>query len=147
MSGADPEDGASLLVHGACHCGAVRLTARIQPSRILVCHCTDCQVLTGSAFRVVAPVVPGSLEVQGAVKEYARTADSGAVRLQVFCPECGTPVYARSAGADGMATVRVGILAERQALTPVTQLWRRSALPWVDRLAGVAGCERQELLG
>lgn len=135
-----------MQVHGQCHCGAVQLTAEVQPSRVFVCHCTDCQVLTGSAFRVVAPVVPGSLRVQGATKDYARTADSGAVRWQHFCPECGTPLYAGTQDGAGLATVRVGVLRERALLTPSAQLWRRSALPWVDGLAEVAACDQQELL-
>ncbi len=136
-----------MRVHGQCHCGAVQLTAEVLPSRVFVCHCTDCQVLTGSAFRVVAPVVPDSLKVQGVVKGYARTADSGAVRWQYFCPGCGTPLYAGSQDGAGLATVRVGALQERALLTPSAQLWRRSALPWVDDLDGVPACERQELLG
>ena len=134
-------------VTGRCHCGAVSLSAEVHPARVFVCHCADCQVLTGSAFRVVAPVVPGSLQVQGTVKGYARTADSGAVRWQFFCPECGTPLYAGAQGGVGMATVRVGVLAERDQLPPTAQLWRRSAQPWVGSLGDVPSCERQELLG
>jgi hypothetical protein len=135
-----------MRVHGQCHCGAVCLTAEVSPSKVFVCHCTDCQVLTGSAFRVVAPVVPGSLNVDGHVKGYARTADSGAVRWQFFCPECGTPLYAGAQDEAGLATVRVGVLRESAQLTPIAQLWRRSALPWVDLLSEVAACEQQELL-
>lgn len=137
----------AMAVHGACHCGAVRLRAQVDPARVFVCHCVDCQVLTGSAFRVVVPVLPGSLVLEGAVKEYARTADSGSVRWQGFCPECGTPLLARSADASGLATLRVGALAERGQLMPSAQLWRRSALPWVDALSDVPACDRQELLG
>jgi len=138
---------ARLSVTGRCHCGAVSLVAEVNPARVFVCHCADCQVLTGSAFRVVAPVMPGSLQVTGNVKGYARTADSGAVRWQYFCPECGTPLYAGSQDGTGLATVRVGVLAERDRLPPSAQLWRRSALPWVDGLGGVPACEQQELLG
>jgi hypothetical protein len=146
MSGSQ-RTAAPMRVSGACHCGAVRLTAEVQPSRVFVCHCTDCQVLTGSAFRVVAPVVPATLKVEGAVKGYARTADSGAVRWQYFCPECGTPLYAGTLDGAGLATVRVGVLKERAFLKPTAQLWRRSALPWVDALDDVPACEQQELLG
>lgn len=46
-----------------------------------------------------------------------------------------------------MATVRVGVLAERDRLAPTAQLWRRSAQPWVDALHDVPACERQALLG
>lgn len=136
-----------MQVHGRCHCGAVQLMAEVQPSRVFVCHCRDCQVLTGSAFRVVAPVEPGSLRVRGAVKGYARTADSGAVRWQFFCPECGTPLHAGAPDGAGLVTVRVGVLQERALLAPTAQLWRRSVLPWVDELKGLPACEGQELLG
>ena len=143
----DMDAAVSLDVHGQCHCGAVHLTAKVNPAKVFVCHCVDCQVLTGSAFRVVVPAVPGSMKVEGEVKEYARTAESGAVRLQAFCPECGTPLFARSEAADGLATLRVGALAERDQLIPAAQLWRRSAQPWVHSLADLPGCQRQELLG
>lgn len=136
-----------MSVSGRCHCGAVSLTAEVNPARVFVCHCADCQVLTGSAFRVVAPVEPGSLKVAGDVKAYARTADSGAVRWQYFCPECGTPLYAGVKDGAGMTTLRVGVLQQRALLKPSAQLWRSRALPWVDGLGDVAACERQELLG
>ena len=137
----------TVQVSGSCHCGAVRLGAEVNAGKVFVCHCADCQVLTGSAFRVVVPVIPGSLRVEGHVKEYARTADSGAVRLQVFCPECGTPLFARSDKVNGLATLRVGVLDQRKQLAPTAQLWLRSALPWVNKLERVPGCQQQELLG
>jgi hypothetical protein len=133
-------------VQGQCHCGAVRLSAEIQPARVFVCHCTDCQVLTGSAYRVVVPALAESLQVQGSVKGYARMADSGAVRWQFFCPECGTPLYAGAPDSAGITTLRVGVLREREALKPSAQLWRRSAQVWVDDLNGIPACQQQELL-
>ena len=135
-----------LPVTGRCHCGAVQLRALVDASRVFVCHCVDCQVLTGSAYRVVVPAVAGSCEVSGPVSRYARRADSGAVRYQVFCPTCGTPLMATGADAQGLATLRVGVLDQRAALAPVAQLWQRSALPWVQNLRDVPGCAQQELL-
>lgn len=136
----------TLPVTGRCHCGAVQLRATVDRTRVFVCHCTDCQVLTGSAFRVVVPALAGSCEVSGPVSSYARRADSGAVRLQVFCPACGTPLMAQSADGQGLATLRVGVLDQRAKLSPVAQLWQRSALPWVQGLHDVPGCSQQELL-
>lgn len=141
-----PTDTSPLPVTGRCHCGAVHLRALVDRSRVFVCHCADCQVLTGSAYRVVVPALAGSCEVTGPVSQYARRADSGAVRLQVFCPTCGTPLMATSADGQGLATLRVGVLDQRAALAPVAQLWQRSALPWVQDLQGVPGCAQQELL-
>ena len=44
-----------MKIDGACHCGAIAYQAEIDPQRVRLCHCTDCQVLTGSAFRFTAP--------------------------------------------------------------------------------------------
>ena len=41
-----------MQIHGAGHCGAVSFTADIDPSRVVLCHCTDCQMMSGSAFRM-----------------------------------------------------------------------------------------------
>ena len=47
-----------MKVDGACHCGELAYEAEIDPERIGVCHCVDCQILsayrcTGSASRAV----------------------------------------------------------------------------------------------
>jgi hypothetical protein len=35
---------------GSCHCGLISFTAEIDPSRVTVCHCTDCQPLSGTTW-------------------------------------------------------------------------------------------------
>ena len=45
-----------MKVDGACHCGAITVEGEIDPERVTICHCTDCQTSTGSAFRVSVPV-------------------------------------------------------------------------------------------
>ena len=41
-----------MKIHGECHCGEVRYEAEIDPGLVSICHCTDCQILTGTAYRV-----------------------------------------------------------------------------------------------
>ena len=41
-----------MRVDGQCHCGRVSFEADIDPQAVSVCHCTDCQALTGSPYRV-----------------------------------------------------------------------------------------------
>jgi len=40
-----------MKVSGRCYCGQISFEAEIQPDKVRVCHCTDCQTLSGSAFR------------------------------------------------------------------------------------------------
>ena len=81
-----------MKIDGACHCGRISYQAEIDPERVELCHCTDCQTLSGSAFRVVAMTREGTFKLlSGKLKVYVKTGESGAKRAQSFCPECGTP--------------------------------------------------------
>ena len=46
-------------IDGHCHCGRISFEAEVDPNAVTICHCTDCQTLTGSAFRanISAPAV------------------------------------------------------------------------------------------
>ena len=136
-----------MKVNGSCHCGLIRFSANADQSKVRVCHCTDCQKLTGSAFRVVVPAPIESLVLHGEPKRYVKVADSGAKRTQAFCPECGSPVFSVSLENPTQVSLRVGLLDERSQLMPYLQIWKRSALPWVDALASVQACEQQDAHG
>ena len=70
-------------------------------------------------------------------KQYLKKADSGAPRLQAFCGECGTPIYATAAeGTDRTFGIRVGTLRQRAQLVPRRQFWCQSVLPWLPKLPG-----------
>ena len=53
--------GVAMKVDGQCHCGQIRYEAEIDADKVNVCHCTDCQTLTGTAYRVSAPAPAASL--------------------------------------------------------------------------------------
>jgi hypothetical protein len=128
-----------MKVDGACHCRRIRFEADIDPDRVRICHCTDCQTLSGSAFRIVAPTDEASFRLlAGTPKIYLkRTSESGAPRVQAFCPECGTSIYATSVGGESRTFgIRVGTLTQRAHLVPKRQFWCRSQLPWMPELPG-----------
>lgn len=126
-----------MRVHGRCHCGRITYTAEVDPERVSVCHCTDCQMLTGSAYRVSVPAPRESFSLSGHPKTYVKTADSGTKRVHSFCPDCGTPVYSCAIEDPPTYSLRVGCLDERAELPPQRRIWCRSSLPWSVRLDGV----------
>jgi hypothetical protein len=80
-----------MRVDGSCHCGQVTFQAEVDPDKVLVCHCTDCQTLSGTAFRVVVYAEPGTFKLlTGQPKTYVKTAESGNRRVQGFCGNCGS---------------------------------------------------------
>ena len=42
----------TIHIDGQCHCGQITFEAQIDPETVSVCHCTDCQTLTGSPTRL-----------------------------------------------------------------------------------------------
>jgi hypothetical protein len=48
----NPLAGRRMKIDGHCHCGEITFTAEVDPEALNICHCTDCQTLSGSAFRV-----------------------------------------------------------------------------------------------
>jgi hypothetical protein len=135
-----------MKIDGKCHCGFITVEGEADPDKTQICHCTDCQTSTGTAFRVSILVPGATLKITGQPAIYVKTtADSGKPRVQAFCPKCGSPIYSTTPG-DGVQpsyTVRVGILRQRDQLTPRRQNWFRSARPWIMDLAAVPKNEKQ----
>lgn len=130
-----------MQIDGKCHCGAVTYDAEIDPDEVGICHCTDCQRLTGAAFRVTVSTPVSQFQLTGKPpKRYEKRADNGARRLQFFCGDCGSPIYATGEGKDAdMVGIRWGSINQRSALMPREQIWCRSAADWLDEIAGLPG--------
>jgi hypothetical protein len=137
---------AEMHIDGACHCGAVTFTADIDPARVMLCHCADCQVMSGSAFRIVVLTPVEAFAISGPTRRYVKVADSGNRRAQVFCPECGTPVYATAPENATTVSIRLGCVRQRNLLRPFAQIWQHSALPWLHELAAVTGSPEEQAL-
>ena len=132
-------------VEGSCHCGQVAYRAEIDPDKVNLCNCTDCQMLTGSAFRVSVQAPKDRFHLSGGqLKTYVKTADSGATRIHAFCVNCGTPVYA-CANVENPPTysLRIGCLKQRAQLPPKKRIWCKSSLAWAQDISGIPAIEHQ----
>lgn len=124
-----------MKVDGGCYCGRILFEAEITPEQITICHCTDCQTLSGTAFRISAPAAIGRFRVtNGTPRQFIKTAASGNRRVQAFCGDCGTALYATAADSVGTINIRTGTIRQRDALTPSREIWCRSAAKWMPRL-------------
>jgi hypothetical protein len=119
-------------VTGKCLCGHISYKAEIDPNLVYVCHCSDCQQHSGSAFGVGAGVVDDQFHLlAGTLKSFIKVAASGINRELAFCPECGTRIYAKDPGDDpGFISLRYGTIEQRNELAPIVQIWCGSAQPW-----------------
>ena len=133
-------------VTGACHCGEIKFRARVDPTRVGICHCTDCQIFSGSAFRVSVLVDGVDFELlDGRPATYEKTAESGARRELMFCGTCGTHLYGRTPGAGrDFYSVRGEPLAERGQLRPVVQIWCQSEVDWLGAVSALPRMDGQK---
>ena len=133
-----------MKVDGRCHCGNITYEAEIDPETVGICHCTDCQRLTGTAYRTtVRAAAAGFVLKTGQPTIYIKTGDSGTKRAHAFCPVCGTPVYAAALIDPTVYSLRLGTIEQRAALTPRRQAWCRSALPWSQDLRDLPRLDHQ----
>jgi hypothetical protein len=133
-----------MKIDGGCHCGYITYVAEIDPGKVGICHCTDCQTLSGSAFRISAPAAKETFSLRsGEPKIYVKTAESGNKRAQAFCPECGTAIYAADVTDPQVFNIRVGTARQRAELRPKSQGWCRSALDWAMDLRSITQFPKQ----
>ena len=134
-----------MKVEGQCHCGAITYEAEVEPGTSNICHCLDCQMLTGSAFRANISAPADRFQIlTGTPRQYVKVADSGARRIHAFCETCGSPVYSCAEDDPQAYSLRIGSLSQKEALgRPARQIWTKRRLSWMPKLEGVAEIEGQ----
>ena len=117
---------------GGCLCGRVRYALSGDPAFSGVCHCRNCQRYTGSAFEAVTAFPTASVAVQGELRTYQDTGDSGKPVYRRFCPNCGSGLLADAEALNGLTLVLVGTLDDPSAYQPAMEIYCSSAQPWVQ---------------
>ena len=126
-----------MRVTGGCFCSAIRYEAEVDENMVIICHCTDCQINSGTAYGVVVSVINGKFNlVKGKLSFFQKIADSGAKRDLGFCSNCGTRIFAKPGDdTNGTFGLRVGTVDQRANLLPKKQAFTRSALSWVSDIS------------
>jgi hypothetical protein len=137
-----------MKIDGRCHCSNITFEAEVDPATVAICHCADCQTLSGTAFRTIVKTTEESIRLlSGTPKIYVTTAESGNRREHAFCPNCGTPIYSRLvAEGSKVVSLRVGAIRQRDQMVPIDQYWFRSAQSWLSALPTVQRRETQPVL-
>jgi hypothetical protein len=120
---------------------------KADPANAMICHCTDCQTLSGSAFSTVILTQEDSFKLRsGELKIYVKTGESGTERPQSFCPKCGTLIYSTTfREGPKVHLIRLGTVHQREQIVPRLQLWFRSVQHWVIDLGSIPKIETQPI--
>jgi hypothetical protein len=119
-------------IAGGCLCGKVRYSATGEPAFVGVCHCTDCQKFTGSAFATVVAVPKPALKLEGRLTRYSKTGDTGKSIHRSFCPECGSSIADEADVMPDIVMLGSGTLDDASWLKPAMEIFCDSAQPWVQ---------------
>jgi hypothetical protein len=99
-----------------------------------------CQKQTGTTFSLVVGIPKSALSLQGDIKTFNDTGDSGQPVLWSFCPNCGFPIMSDVAVMPELTFLKAGTLDDilatpndanilRQRSAPGTAWWRNTELP------------------
>lgn len=117
---------------GGCGCGAIRYSITTEPLISYLCHCTECQKRTASAFGISAVIPTEHLVIEkGTPKVYLRTADSGNQLGINFCDNCGSSLFSAPAARPQIRVLYGGTLDDPTILPIQINIWTDSKLPWV----------------
>ena len=127
-----------MQITGSCLCEDIKWEAEIDPSLVGVCHCTDCQILGGSAFQFAARVERAHFHLlSGELKTYVKTAESGNPRAMSFCSTCATMIHGGNTDDTGLLSLRLGGCHQKHQLTPQFQIWCQSSMEWTTVDGGI----------
>lgn len=116
---------------GGCQCGSVRYALSGIPVVFYICHCTDCQKQSSSAFGQSFRVRSGELSISGTLSTFERPAGNGRAVACDFCAECGTRLFHRRAKYADTVNIKAGTLDDTSWLIPAGHIWVQSKQPWV----------------
>jgi hypothetical protein len=133
-----------MKIDGACSCGENTYKAEVDPEKVVLCNCTDCQTSSGGTCHVNVIVPENNFHiVSGVLAEFIKTAESGNKRVIGFCGTCGTQIYAVNTDGPRVYGLRVPTSRQRDQLPPKVQVWVRSRPHWLSDLEAIPSIEKQ----
>jgi hypothetical protein len=121
---------------GGCQCARVRYRIEGKPLAVVVCHCTECQRQSGSAFGMSMAVPRDAFRLlSGELRAFDVSCDSGRIKTCTFCPTCGTRIYHQV--SREVLSIKPGTLDDTSGLDPDTHFWTKRKQPWVPIPDGV----------
>ncbi|KAI5464029.1 Mss4-like protein [Mariannaea sp. PMI_226] len=128
-------------VSGSCICKKVAYTYTGEPTLKAVCHCRECQKLTGSSYTYNFLIPRENFKWTSGTPKAGKFVQEIGVEVDYsFCPDCGT-VLIKQSEADMFKPfflVQAGTIDGDEFKTkPDAELWTSRKVEWIDALNGV----------
>ena len=127
----------TISVPGRCRCGRLRFVLCEEPFAFYLCHCTDCQAESGSAFGQSMAVRREAIEaVEGPARDHTVEHEGGRHSFITYCGNCLTMMWGHSPQMPQIRGLNAGSLDSSPDLRPYGNMWIRSARPWASFAPG-----------
>ena len=115
---------------GKCLCGACSYEIEGDPIIVAICHCTDCQRLTGAGHSTGAMFAESGIRIFGGPASYVLRSEAGNTVTRLFCKTCGSPLFGKNSGMPGVMTVSMGTLDSSDGMLPQVEIFVRTRRDW-----------------
>lgn len=113
---------------GGCHCRNIRFEAICEPFDIDICHCRDCQIITGSAIGVWMDFKTEQVTwSNNLITEYQSSTNV----FRGFCPKCGSTLSYRNSKYPEYITLCVTSLDDPDIVSPKYHIYTDSQVKWL----------------
>ena len=125
-------------ISGRCLCGAIKYNCAAPAVMTALCHCTNCQKQSGSAFSINVGIPKGALQITlGQTTIYEDRGESGMPVYRHFCANCGSPLFSEVAVLPQLVFLKAGTLDDTSWVMPAVEVWCDSAQKWTPHPEGV----------
>ena len=115
-----------MIMTGGCACGALRYRAEGEPLLQGLCHCRNCQHVSGAGHVGFLCLPESAVTVEGPVRSYSLTGGSGRTATRYFCPTCHSSVFGRSEIMPGQINLYAGSLDDLSWFKPAIAIFTRA---------------------
>lgn len=127
-----------MKLSGGCFCGAVRYRLLREPMFVQCCHCTNCQIQTGSAFVINAPIETANIKVIRGTLERTPMSPKNSRPHDIYrCRKCKVALWSDYGRRPALRFLRVSTIDRPHGIKPKAHIFTRSQVSWVGIPKGV----------
>lgn len=116
-------------LEGSCLCGAIEFTVEDKFTKFFLCHCTQCQQITGSSYASNVFTNPDNITWLKGKEQSIRYDDPKRNFTKVFCSKCGSGLpFVNKIGNH--LIVPAGSLKQAPSITPQVNIFCSEQASW-----------------
>ncbi|WOH35942.1 GFA family protein [Thalassotalea fonticola] len=113
---------------GGCHCGDIRYEIQFKPFDADICHCRDCQKVTGSPIGVWMDFKTEQITwLKGVITEYQSSTNI----FRGFCLKCGSTLSYRNSDQPAYFTLSITSLDDPNIVEPNYHIYTDNQVNWL----------------